>query len=138
MEGVYLTCVPILGAIVVVVLLLVHFDSHPTAKPILVCALGGITGSWIYAVKVYVAAVTGGRWKEDQVVERLTSPFEGIFLSVSTYAMIRSGLLGVSVTKDGVDPLYSSYAIGFFVGLFSVQVMGRLAGISKTLFGSTS
>lgn len=135
-EGLFLACVPLMAALVITILTLVKFDEHDIVRAILICGLGGITGSWMYSVRVYVHSVIHGHWRSDYVVERLTTPFTGIFLAVSAYTLIETGMLGVTFSHNqDTDPAFYSYAIGFFVGLFSEDVMGKLTGVAKTFFG---
>ena len=142
LEGIYLGLLAaVLGATVIAMLLLAPFSKHPETRPILICALGGITGSWMYSAKIYVSVVTRKEWNQDYIVWRLVSPFSGIFLSVSTYTTIRTGLLGVTFTPHETDANYLNYyayAIGFLVGLFSDEVMGKLAEVAKTIFGAAT
>lgn len=136
LEGVFLACVPLLAALVIAILLLGQFTGHATVRAILICGLGGITGSWMYSVRVYVHSVMRGHWRSDDVVERLTTPFTGVFLAVSAYTLIETGMLGVTFNvKQQTDPAFYMYAVGFFVGLFSEDVMGKLTGIAKNFFG---
>lgn len=136
-EGIYLACVLIAAVAVTTLMLKMDGHVHPTAKKILCCGLGGITGSWIYAIRWYVKAVTGRQWAHDFIVWRLTAPFVGIFLSVSTYLVMETGLLGVTFNKGNGDENTYAYAIGFLVGLFSDDVMKKLAEVAKTVFGKT-
>ncbi len=136
LEGVFLACIPLLGALVIAILLLGEFAAHPTVRAILICGLGGITGSWMYSVRVYVHSVMRGHWRTDYVVERLTTPFTGVFLAVSAYTLIETGMLGITFNiKQDSDRAFYMYAVGFFVGLFSEDVMGKLTGIAKNFFG---
>lgn len=137
-EGIYLTCVLLAAVAVAFVMARMGAQGHPTAKKLLCCGLGGITGSWIYAIRWYVKAVTGKLWAHDFIVWRLTAPFVGIFLSVSTYVIMETGLLGVTFNQSGADANMYAYAIGFLVGLFSDDVMKKLAEVAKTVFGKAT
>ena len=145
-EGIYLGCVLVLGAVVTAIILTMsqQLAPHPTLQRILCCALGGITGSWIYSVKWYVRAITRGIWRYDLIAWRLTSPFLGIFLAVSVYVVLETGLMGVTFVKPNsstgidLDPKMYAYAIGFMAGLFSDDVMGKLTEVAKTLFGKSA
>ena len=138
-EGIYLACVLSFGVVVSVILLRINLASHDLLQQFLFCALGGIAGSWIYAMKWYVRAITHHLWRHDLVVWRLTSPFMGIFLSVSAYAVLKAGLLGISLgNNQQADPKLYPYAVGFLVGLCSDVVMGKLTEVAETLFGRTT
>ncbi len=139
-EGLYLALVLLAAVVVTWLMFYVDMPSHPhpTAKRLLCCGLGGITGSWIYSIRWYTKAVTGGLWAHDFIVWRLTSPFVGIFLAVSTYLVMETGLLGVTFNKSNADPSTYAYAIGFLVGLFSDDVMKKLTEVANTLFGTAS
>lgn len=145
-EGIYLLCVLTIAVVVTVILLRFReiLASHEYVERLLICALGGIAGSWLFAMKWYVRAVTRHIWSFDHVIWRLSSPVMGIFLSVSTYAMIQSGLLGITfaTTNTGGTPpavaekMYA-YAIGFLVGLCSDVVMGKVTEVAETVFGKS-
>ena len=137
-EGIYLGCVLIAAVAVAFLMLRVDAQAHPTAKKLLCCGLGGITGSWIYAIRWYVKAVTGKLWAHDFIVWRLTAPFVGIFLAVSTYLIMETGLLGITFNKNNSEANTYAYAIGFLVGLFSDDVMKKLAEVAKTVFGKST
>jgi hypothetical protein len=135
-EGIYLGSVLVFAVLVAGILLKKDGSLKDTVDRLLYCGLGGITGSWIYSVKWYVRSVSGGIWKHDLVAWRLTSPFLGLFLAVSTYIIIQTGLLGVTfATKVDNDHKGYAYSIGFLVGLFSDDVMGKLTEVAGTLFG---
>jgi hypothetical protein len=137
-EGIYLGCVLLAAVAVTVLMLKVDGQAHPTARKLLCCGLGGITGSWIYAIRWYVKAVTGKLWAHDFIVWRLTAPFVGIFLAVSTYLIMETGLLGVTFNRTNSEANTYAYAIGFLVGLFSDDVMKKLAEVAKTVFGKST
>jgi len=135
-EGIYLGCVLVFAILLATILLKSNGTLKETVERLLYCGLGGITGSWIYSVKWYVRSVSGGIWKHDLIAWRLTSPFMGIFLAVSTYIIIQTGLVGVTfATKVDNDHKAYAYSIGFLVGLFSDDVMGKLNEVAGTLFG---
>lgn len=126
----------VFAVLVATILLKKDGSLKDTVEKLLYCGLGGITGSWIYSVKWYVRSVSGGIWKHDLIAWRLTSPFMGLFLAVSTYIIIQTGLLGVTfATKVDNDHKAYAYSIGFLVGLFSDDVMGKLTEVAGTLFG---
>ena len=138
-EGIYLGCVLLLAVAVTAILLRVDLSQHANVQKFLCCALGGIAGSWIFAMKWYVRAITHHIWRWDLIAWRLTSPFMGIFLSVSAYAIIQAGLLGITFdSNQGVDPKVFAYGIGFLVGLCSDVVMGKLTEVAETVFGRTT
>ena len=140
-EGIYLACVLSFGVVVSIILLKIDFVKYnrELLQQFLFCALGGIAGSWIYSMKWYVRAITHRLWRHDLVVWRLTSPFMGIFLSVSAYAILKARLLGVSLgNNQQTDTKLYPYAVGFLVGLCSDVVMGKLTEVAETLFGRTT
>ena len=138
-EGLYLGIVLIFAVLLIELLLLYPFSNHPLAEQLLWCGLGGIIGSWIFSVKWYVRSITHKIWRYDLIAWRLTSPWMGIFLAVSAFAMIKSGLLGVIPQKaQNADERLYSYALGFLMGLFSDVVMGKLTEVAQTLFGRTA
>src|SRR5437773_1010180 len=57
-EGIYLACVLSFAVVVSVILLRINLDHHEAVQRFLICALGGIAGSWIYSMKWYVRAIT--------------------------------------------------------------------------------
>jgi len=138
-EGIYLGCVLSFAVVVTTILLRMDLTKHEVAQRFLCCALGGIAGSWIYAMKWYVRAITNHIWRHDLIVWRVTSPFMGIFLSVSAYAVVQAGLLGITFeASSGTDPRLYAYAVGFLVGMCSDVVMGKLTEVAETVFGKTT
>lgn len=137
-EGFYLVFVLCFAVIVTAILLRDQaiLQSHQIVERMLCCGLGGIAGSWIYSMKWYVKVVSKGIWRQDLLAWRVVTPFTGIFLAVSAYAVLEAGFFGVTfaANKD-VDPRLYAYAIGFLVGLFADVVMGKLAEVAETLFG---
>ncbi len=136
-EGSYLAGVLVCAVIVTIVLLKMNLhEHHQIVEKMLCCALGGITGSWIYSVKWFVRVISKGIWRKDLIAWRLASPFMGIFLAVSAYAVIQAGFFGVTFSRNqDIDERLYAYAIGFLVGLFADVVMGKLAEVAETLFG---
>src|SRR5437762_6314297 len=64
-----------------------------------------VCSSDLYSMKWYVRAITHRLWRHDLVVWRVTSPFMGIFLSVSAYAVLKAGLLGITLEQNSqADP----------------------------------
>jgi hypothetical protein len=138
-EGIYLGCVLSFAVVVSAILLKINLASHDVVQRFLCCALGGIAGSWIYSMKWYVRAISHHLWRHDLVVWRITSPFMGIFLSVSAYAVLNAGLLGITLEQNPrADPKLYAYAVGFLTGLCSDVVMGKLTEVAETLFGRTT
>jgi hypothetical protein len=138
-EGIYLGSVLSFAVVVTTILLRMDFSKHDVAQRFLCCALGGIAGSWIYAMKWYVRAITNHIWRHDHIVWRVTSPFMGIFLSVSAYAVVQAGLLGITFEpSSGTDPRLYAYAVGFLVGMCSDVVMGKPTEVAETVFGKTT
>jgi len=135
-EGIYLACVLLLAVVVTSILLTMRdkLATHPLTQELLCAGLGGITGSWIYAIKWYVKAVNEKIWRKDLIVWRLSSPFMGIFMAVSGYAIFKAGLLGISITASA-DPRLYAYGLGFLMGLFTDELMKKLSEVAKTLFG---
>jgi hypothetical protein len=138
-EGIYLACVLSFAVVVTAILLRVDLSKHQEVQKFLCCALGGIAGSWIFAMKWYVRAITKHIWHHDLIVWRVTAPFMGIFLSVSAYAVLQAGLIGITFEgNSSVDPRMYAYAVGFLVGLCSDVVMGKLTEVAETVFGKTT
>jgi hypothetical protein len=135
-EGLYLAIVLIVAVLLIEFLLGYPLSRHQLVEQLLWCGVGGVIGSWIFSVKWYVRAITHKIWRYDLIAWRLTSPWMGIFLAVSTYVLIKTGVFGVTFNKTaGEDERLYAYAIGFLVGLFSDVVMGKLTEVAQTLFG---
>jgi fluoride ion exporter CrcB/FEX len=136
-EGLYLASLLLAMVAVAILILKLDFQNHPLLKELLSCGLGGIVGSWIYSIRWFVKAIVGKLWGHDYIVWRLTAPWMGIFLAVSTYLIIKTGLFGVVVNQNNADSNLYAYGVGFLAGLFSDEVMKKLAAVASTLFGKT-
>jgi hypothetical protein len=138
-EGIYLGCVLLLAVAVSAILigLRERLATHAVTQELLFCALGGITGSWIYSIRWFVRVLAEKIWRRDLLAWRLSAPFMGIFTAVSAYAVMKAGLLGITLI-DTADVRFSAYAIGFLMGLFTDELMKKLTEVAQTLFGKSA
>ncbi len=98
-------------------------------------ALSGICGGCSSALKWLYHTVAKQRWHQDRIVWRLTVPVLSGTLAIFTGMMIVSGLVPF-LARSWLTGLTSSAAFGFFVGLFSDNLLAALEKVAFNIFGT--
>jgi hypothetical protein len=98
-------------------------------------SLSGICGGCSSALKWLYHSVAKQRWHRDRVVWRLTVPPLSGTLAVFTGMMIVSGLVPF-LARSWLTSLTAAAAFGFFVGLFSDNLLAALEKIAFNIFGT--
>jgi hypothetical protein len=98
-------------------------------------ALAGICGGCSSALKWLYHTVAKQRWHCDRLVWRLTVPVLSGTLAVFTGMMIVSGLVPF-LTRSWLTGLTAAAAFGFFVGLFSDNLLAALERVAFNIFGT--
>ena len=151
LEAIYLG-VHLGGVLVAVFLLSIFFDrgsgpvagSTPAADPvagfgwlqILHAWLGGILGGAVFSIKWLMHAVAKNLWNVDRKLWRLFTPHISGALCFAFVALMASGLVVIIDKKTLSSPLVC-FGIGFLIGYFSDNAIGKLTELAQTLFGAT-
>jgi hypothetical protein len=98
-------------------------------------ALSGICGGCSSALKWLYHSVAKQRWHRDRIVWRLTVPVLSGTLAVFTGMMIVSGLVPF-LARSWLTGLTAAAAFGFFVGLFSDNLLAALEKVAFNIFGT--
>lgn len=98
-------------------------------------SLSGICGGCSSALKWLYHTVAKQRWHRDRVVWRLTVPVLSGTLAVFTGMMIVSGLVPF-LARTWLTGLTAAAAFGFFVGLFSDNLLAALEKVAFNIFGT--
>jgi hypothetical protein len=96
---------------------------------------GGILGGTMYAAKWLVHTVAKNTWNEDRHLWRIFTPFVSGALAFSIILLMDCGV--ISIVDQKQFNFYKAYGIGFLVGYFSDNAIGKLTEIAKVFFGGT-
>lgn len=150
LELLYLIAI-LVGSFVVLVLLakytvleeksgLVHslVGDSPKSAPLVIWAavtLGGACGGATFALKWLYHTVAKMRWHRDRLVWRLIVPVLSAMLAVFSGLMIVSGLVPF-LSRTPLTVPATGAAYGFFVGLFSDNLLAALQKLAHRIFGT--
>ena len=96
---------------------------------------GGTLGGTLFAMKWLVHSVAKNSWNLDRQLWRILTPFLSGGLALIVIILINCQLFNVSKPEN--ITIHKSYGIGFLVGYFSDNAIGKLTEIAQVLFGST-
>lgn len=98
-------------------------------------ALGGACGGSVFALKWLYHSVAHGWWNCDRVVWRFVVPLLSALLALFTALMIGSGLIPIFSSRI-IDGPRIGVAYGFFVGLFSDNLIAALQKLANQTLGT--
>ncbi|MBI5938279.1 MAG: hypothetical protein HY850_10570 [Betaproteobacteria bacterium] len=93
----------------------------------------GLLGATVYSMKYLYRVVARGWWHEDRKLWRYMSPFIGLALSFIIGCLIESKFVPLG-TKSSAAAIIG---VGFLVGYFADQAIGKLHDIADVIFGPT-
>lgn len=114
------------------------FGSYPQNQAILVwaaAALAGACGGAASSLKWLYHSVAKQQWHRDRIIWRIVVPPLSSILSVFAGLMIVSGLIPFFSKTPFTSPTTGA-AFGFFVGLFSDNVLASLQKLAFKIFGT--
>jgi hypothetical protein len=97
--------------------------------------LGGACGGSTFALKWLYHTVAKQRWHRDRLIWRLVVPILSAMLAVFSGLMIVSGLVPF-LSKTPLTLPSTGAAYGFFVGLFSDNLLAGLQKLAHRIFGT--
>jgi hypothetical protein len=106
-----------------------------SAKQVVFMACGGLLGGTVYAMKWLYHSCAKNRWNEDRFIWRYTAPLVSLAVAVALLLLCRSGVVSV-FDPHFATSLSACYSLGFLVGYFSDNAVGKLSEIALTLFGA--
>jgi hypothetical protein len=95
----------------------------------------GVCGGCTFALKWLYHTVAKMQWHRDRLVWRLVVPISSAFLALFSGLMIISGLVPFLARAPLMVPVTGA-AYGFFVGLFSDNVLAALQKLAFNVFGT--
>ena len=101
-----------------------------------VTAASGVAGGVCSSLKWLYHSVAKQRWHRDRLIWRLVVPILSGTLAVFSGFMIQSGI--IPFLRLTFDNLVVGAAFGFFVGLFSDNLMAALQRLAFRIFGTVN
>lgn len=114
------------------------FGAYPQNRELLVwiaAGLAGACGGCASALKWLYHTVAKQQWHRDRVIWRIVVPPLSSILSVFTGLMIVSGLIPFFSKTPFTSPATGA-AFGFFVGMFSDNLLASLQKLAFQIFGT--
>jgi D-serine dehydratase len=97
--------------------------------------LSGACGGCTFSLKWLYHTVAKKRWHRDRMVWRMVVPISSAFLALFSGLMIISGLVPFLARAPLTIPATGA-AYGFFVGVFSDNVLAALQKLAQNIFGT--
>lgn len=99
---------------------------------------GGTLGGTLFAVKWLVHSIAKNTWNLDRRLWRIFTPLLSGSLAFVVILLISSDLFSAkSDTNTSALTIHKAYGIGFLVGYFSDNAIGKLTEIAQVFFGSS-
>lgn len=115
------------------------FSEPPTKyqnlKKYLFALFGGTLGGTLFAMKWLVHGVAKDSWNYDRQLWRVFTPLLSGALALVIIILVNCQMF--NITKPENLSIHKCYGIGFLVGYFSDNAIGKLTEIAQVLFGST-
>lgn len=111
---------------------------YPASGPLLTWAavtLGGACGGCAFALKWLYHTVAKMRWHRDRIIWRVVVPMLSAVLAAFLGLMVVSGLVPF-LNKAPLSSPAVGAAFGFFVGIFSDNVLSGLQKLAFRIFGT--
>lgn len=100
-----------------------------------VIGLSGLCGGCTASLKWLYHSVAKGIWNRDRFIWRVVVPILSSVISTFTGLMITSGFIPLLKETSLKDPMIGA-AFGYFLGLFSDNVLASLQKLSLSIFGT--
>lgn len=117
---------------------LTFLGNYPENERLLIwltVSLGGLCGGCANSLKWLYHTVAKKRWHRDRLIWRLVVPILSAVLASFTGLMVQSGIIPLFNTTLLADPATGA-AFGFFLGLFSDNLLACLQNFALSVFGT--
>jgi hypothetical protein len=118
--------------------LIYDFGTYPDNHDViawLVLGLSGFVGGLATSLKWLYHTVAKHSWNRDRTIWRLIVPGLSAVLATFSGMMISAGLLPPIFNMDTFSGLIFNAGFGFFLGLFSDNLLASLQRLAVTVFG---
>lgn len=106
-------------------------DQAITLKKYLYYAASGMLGGVAFGLKYFYRVVARGYWHQDRRIWRLMSPYIAMTLAFVMGAMIDASFIKTLGPSSGA----LCVSLGFLVGYFADQAIGKMYEIANVIFG---
>lgn len=110
-------------------------NKYQNLKKYLFALFGGTLGGTLFAMKWLVHSVAKDTWNYDRQIWRVFTPLLSGGLAFVIIILVNCQMF--DLTKPANLSIHRCYGIGFLVGYFSDNAIGKLTEIAQVLFGST-
>jgi len=96
---------------------------------------GGCFGGCVFSAKWLIHSVAKDTWNVDRWLWRVLTPIQSAGLAFITILLVNSQIL--SFVKPNELGIQYCYALGFLVGYFSDNAIGKMTEVAQVFFGSS-
>lgn len=96
--------------------------------------IGGTIGGTMFCAKWLIHSVAKNNWNIDRQIWRILTPHLSAGLSLVFIVLLNSEMLNVTSPKS--LSIHKCFGIGFLVGYFSDNAIGKLTELAQVFFGS--
>lgn len=104
-------------------------------KKYLFSFFGGILGGTLFSMKWLVHSVAKNTWNQDRRLWRIFTPWLSGSLALGVMILVNGGIF--KLAEPANLTIHKCYGVGFLVGYFSDNAIGKLTEIAQVFFGST-
>lgn len=109
------------------------FDTTNLGKYFFAWA-GGTLGGTMFCAKWLIHAIAKNTWNFDRQIWRILTPHLSASLALVFIILINSEMLNIATPKSLT--IHKCFGIGFLVGYFSDNAVGKLTELAQVVFGS--
>lgn len=125
---------------VLIMLLLCFFKSQinfdgTNLKKYLFAWVGGTLGGTMFSAKWLYHSVAKNNWNIDRQIWRILTPHLSAALALIFIVLMNSEMLNITSPKNLT--FHKCFGIGFLVGYFSDNAIGKLTELAQVFFGSS-
>ena len=95
---------------------------------------GGTLGGVMFSAKWLIHTIAKNTWNQDRQLWRILTPHLSAALALVFIILINSEML--NITKAENLTIHKCFGIGFLVGYFSDNAIGKLTELAQVVFGS--
>jgi hypothetical protein len=112
----------------------IHWELSYELKLVLMVLIVGMVGSYVHSLKSFIEYCGNRKLVRSWSWHYYLTPFQGAFLALFFYFLLRAGMLTANTTAQTDVNRYGVLAFSALAGMFSYQAINKLAEIADMVF----